>query len=205
MNGQWTYVGAATRGPDVAFAVARPRWTLYAAGRKPRGEWQTEILSLQRQPRGDFVDWLSRSAGDPRTPFGAGLRGTVVLDVSEVGGGDLLYRACERAIEMTPILRRVRWHALDVTPRDVERSARVIARRDVLSPFLDALERDVLTLLKGPLSDDLIDQYDALTRKPDAVGSREDLVRAVALCVWAIDLEGRAANTGGETGALHVY
>ena len=204
MNAKWTYVGAATLGPEVAYAVARPKWTLCSGGRKPRGEWRTDILSLKRVPRGAFVDWLAMAAGDGRTALGEGLRGTVMLDVSEAGQGGLLRLAVERAIERTPPLSKIRFLALDVTARDVERSSRVVARNDVLVPFLDAIERGAIQLPHGPASIELVDQYDALTRKPDAAGGREDLVRADALCVWAIHLEGRA-DTGGTMGALNAY
>lgn len=205
MNGKWTYVGAATLGAEVAYAVARPKWSLYAGGRKPRGEWQTEVLLLRRDTRGAFVDWLSRAAGDVRTALGEGQNGTVMLDISEVGGGDLLLRGVRRATERTPTLKKLRCLALDVTPRDVERSPRVVARRDVLAPFLDAIERDSIQLPAGPLALELIDQYDALTRKPDATAGREDLVRAVALCAWAIDLEGQTAGTNEGLGVLNAY
>lgn len=208
MNEQWTYVGAATAGQTVALAVARPRWSLWREGRRPRGAWEPNLVSLVRRDRDDAVRWLAQAAGDVRTPLGESPRPVLLVDRSEVGGGDLLLRELERALERSRALRRVRMIRLDVTVRDVERSADVVARRTVLVPLLDALERDVLILPKGPIGDEFVDQYDALARKPDALGPREDLVRAVALCVWAIDGEGRVAAGGaGEPreGRLNVY
>lgn len=205
MNAEWVYVGASTLGPEVAWAVARPRWSLYRGGRKPRGEWRASLVSIRRAARESFVEWLGAEARASQGAIGASPRSTVILDVAEVGGGDLLRRSVDRALERAPILKRARFLALEVTPRDIEPSGRTVARRDVLAPFLDAIERDALPLPKGPYTKELIDQYDALTRKPDALGGREDLVRAVALCVWAIDLEGQEVAGGEKRGGLYVY
>lgn len=206
MNEQWTYVGVATSGQSVALAVARPRWSLYRGGRRPRGAWEPKLLSLERKDRDDAVLWLARAVGDVRMPLGEeGARPVLLVDRSEVGGGDLLLRALERELDRGVALRRVRTIVLDVTARDVERSPGVVARRAVLAPLLDAIERDLVTPPRGQLGIEFANQADALARKPDALGPREDLVRAVALCVWAIDVEGHAAAVGGETGALNVY
>jgi len=206
LNEQWTYVGVATSGQSVALAVARPRWSLYRGGRRPRGEWEPHLLSLERQNRDDAVRWLARAAGDVRVPLGEeGARPVLLVDRSEIGGGDLLVRALDRELDRGVALRRVRTIVLDVTTRDVERSPGVVARRTVLAPLLDAIERDCLTPPRSPHANEFADQADALARRPDALGAREDLVRAVALCVWAIDVEGHAAAVGGETGALNVY
>lgn len=206
MNEQWTYVGVATSGQSVALAVARPRWSLYRGGRRPRGAWEPKLLSLERKDRDDAVLWLARAVGDVRMPLGEeGARPVLLVDRSEVGGGDLLLRALERELDRGVALRRVRTIVLDVTTRDVERSPGVVARRAVLAPLLDAIERDLVTPPRGQLGIEFANQADALARKPDALGPREDLVRAVALCVWAIDVEGHAAAVGGETGALNVY
>lgn len=206
MNGESVYVGVATLGAEVAYAVARPRWSLYDAGRKQRGEWRTDVLSIRRIPRAAFVGWLVRSMGDAGAPLGASPRRTLLLDTSEVGAGGLLLRSVQRAVDRTPVLRPLRVFALDVTQRDVEFSESVVARKDVLVPFLDAIERDVIGIpKKEPLALELVDQYDALTRKPDTLGGREDLVRAVALVTWAIDLEGCTTSTGGKPGALNAY
>lgn len=205
MNEQWTYVGASTDGQSVALAVARPRWSLWSQGRRPRGTWETNLVSLVRHDRDDAVRWLARAAGDVRTPLGESPRPVLLVDRSEVGGGDLLLRALERELDRGRSLRRVRLIPLDVTARDVERSPGVVARRTVLTPFLDALERDVLTPPRGPVAIEFANQAEALTRKPDALGVREDLVRAVALCVWAIDVEGRSAAGEPGSGRLNVY
>lgn len=204
MNEQWTYVGVATAGQSVALAVARPRWSLYREGRRPRGTWEPNLLSLERRDREDAVRWLVRSAGDVRTLVGQSPRPVVLLDRSEAGGGDLLLLAVSREIDRGAVLRRVRTIPLDVTSRDVDRSPGVVARRTVLAALLDVIERDVLAPPGDQLGKEFVDQAEALARKPDALGVREDLVRAVALCAWAIGVEGReVAESGG--GGLHVY
>jgi hypothetical protein len=162
-------------------------------------------VSLRRGARESFVGWLGAEARSSQGAIGASPRSTVLLDVAEVGGGDLLWRSVVRALDRVPALRRARYLPLEVTPRDLEPSGRTVARRDVLAPFLDAVERDVLPMPKGPHAKEMIDQYEALTRKPDALGGREDLVRAVALCVWAIDLEGREVGGGEKLGGLYVH
>ena len=207
MNEKWTYVGAATTGQTVALAVARPRWSLYRDGRRPRGAWEPELLSLERRDREDAVRWLARAAGDVREPLGEnGVRPVLLVDRSEIGGGDLLVRALDRELDRgVAALRRLRIIKLDVTTRDVERSHDVVARRTVLAPLLDAIERRLLIPPRGSTGREFGDQAENVARKPDALGPREDLVRAVALCVWAIDVEGHAAAVGGETGALNVY
>lgn len=205
MNELWTYVGAATLGQSVAVAVARPRWTLWSKGRRPRGTWETNLVSLAKCEREAAVRWLAQAAGDVRTPLGDSPRPVLLVDHSEVGGGDILLRAIERELMRGSAFRRIRIIPLDVTARDVERSAGVVSRRTVLAPFLDALERDTLTPPKGTVGKAFVDQYDALARKPDALGVREDLVRAVALCVWAIDVEGRVGSGQPGEGSLNVY
>lgn len=205
MNEQWTYVGAATHGQSLAVAIARPLWTLWSKGRRPRGTWETNLVSLVRHERKAGVRWLAQAAGDVRTPLGDSPRPVLLVDRSEVGGGDLLLLAIERELERGKAFRRVRIIPLDVTTRDVERSAGVVSRRTVLAPFLDALERDALTPPNGTVGQEFVDQYDALARKPDALGVREDLIRAVALCVWAIDVEGRVGAGASGEGRLNVY
>lgn len=205
MNEQWTYVGASTAGQSVALAITRPKWSLWSKGRRPRGDWQPNLVSLVRRDRDDAVRWLADAAGDVRTPIGESPRPVLLVDHSEVGGGDLLLRALERQLDRGRSLRRLRVIPLDVTARDVERSPGVVARRVVLVPFLDALERDALTPPRGPLGEEFVTQYDALARKPDALGVREDLVRAVALCVWAIDVESRVGAGASGAGRLNVY
>ena len=195
MNEKWAYVAATTVGPSVALAVARPRWAAPQKG-QPHGEWQPELLSLDRKDREAAVAWLSSTAGYPSTVIGGSLRGAVLLDISEAGGGDLLLRAIQREAGRAVGLQRLRIYPLDVTQRDVERGPRVVSRRAVLAPLLDAIERDTLPTIPGPHAKEFVDQYDALSRKPDAIGGNEDLVRAVALVVWAIDLEGRLDAAG---------
>lgn len=205
MNEQWTYVGLSTAGQSVAVAIARPRWRLFRSGRQPRGAWEPNLLSLDRRNRDDAVRWLAAAAGDVRTPIGESPRPVLLVDRAEVGGGDLLLRALEREIYRGATLKRLRTIPLDVTSRDVERSPGVVARRVVLAPLLDAFECDALSLPRSTAGKDFVDQYDALARKPDALGAREDLVRAVALVVWAIDVEGRLDGSGGLVGAMNVY
>lgn len=214
MNDEWVYVGVAPvlSSESISVAVVAPRWNLTVGGRKPRGEWGAALLDLRREEsRESFITWLQRSLMEKRGPAGEATRLTILFDVNEAGAGDLLFRAFQHARERYPILRRPRPVFVDVTSREIERTVRgdgaqIVPRRSVLLALLDTLERDLLSLGRAALGREFIEQYTAVTKKPDPSLAREDLVRAVALCCWAFELEGGGRLRGFDTpGTLNVY
>lgn len=216
MDESWTYIGMSTLGDEVAIATTRPRWNLSVRGRKPRGEWHMTLLGLRRETRSDLSEWLLRQVAENRGPIGESRRLTVLVDVSEYGAGDLLRRALARALDRYPVLRRrVRPVLLAVTERDVTPSGRedgavLLSRRDLVAPLLEALEAGRLSAERNELAREFREQMDALRRRSSFQGAEEapeDLVRAVALTAWAIDIEGggRLRGMAADEGRISVY
>lgn len=212
MNDGWTYVGLSTFGASVSLAVVRPRWRLTLAGRKPRGEWEAEVLDLRRDDRDALLVWIHRELTEKKGPIGEGTRLRLLLDTSEPGAGDLLVRAVRRHLDHYPIFRRLAVNALDLTERDVDRSVRAdgtqtVSRREVLAPLLEAVYGTRLSVPRGRLAREFADQAEGLRKRSakDEPG-KEDLVRAVAVCTWALELEGGGRLKGfGSTAPMNAY
>jgi hypothetical protein len=196
LNDGWTYLGISTFDASVSLAAVRPKWRLTLEGRKPRGEWEAEVLDLRRDDREAVLAWLHRSLAEKRGAAGESTRLRLLLDTSEPGAGDLLVRAVRRHLDQYQVFRRLLVNALDVTERDVDRSTRAdgtqtVSRREVLAPLLEAVYGGRLSVPRGRLARELADQTEALRKRTakDEPG-QEDLVRAVAVCTWALELEG---------------
>ncbi len=196
MNNDWTYVGASTSDGLATLTVVRPRWRLTVGGRRPRGEWEAALLDLRRDDQESILTWLHRNLTEGRAPVGDSARVRLLLDVSEPGTGDLLSRAVVRRIDRYPVFRRLTVNTFELLDRHVDRGTRAdgtqtIARREVLAPLLEAVAERKLTIPRGGMGREFVDQATALRGKTarDEPGA-EDLIRAAALCMWAIEREG---------------
>lgn len=196
MNDGWTYVGMTTCDGLATLATVRPRWRLTVGGRKPRGEWEAALLDLRRDDQESTLTWLHRNLTEGRAPVGDSPRVRLLLDASEPGSGDLLSRAVARRIDLYPVFRRLLVNTFELVDRHVDRGTRddgtqTVSRRDVLAPLLEAVAERKLSVPRNSMGREFADQATALRQKTarDEPGN-EDLVRAVALCVWAIEREG---------------
>lgn len=214
MDESWAYLGLSTKGEDVTIGAARPRWDLAVKGRKPRGEWCPTVEWLERLPRADLGGWLLRKVADSREPVWTSPRLTLLVDIGRYGEGDLVRSALERAFDRWVGLRqRLRPHLIEVTDRDVLRSQRpdgilTLPRREVLASLSSSVEAEHFDIQKGPLVKEFLDQFEAIRRRPEpeAGTAGEDLVRAVALTVWALHREGAGRLRGfTETAPLCVH